>query len=91
MELNLVTIKAVSNLFTLNELQTELEKATMAMLQQPDKIISATTGAGSSYTKQISMSAQELVELLSYALEYKQTGTISSDGSNIMYTVTFLP
>lgn len=92
MDLNITTISAVANIFTVDELQQNLKEATLKMLESPDAIISASTGAGASYTKQLNMTAQELVELLTYALEYKQTGTIaSSGGNNIMPTITFFP
>lgn len=91
MDLSIITIKAVANLFTLSELHQELKNATLAMLQNPDAIVSASTGAGASYTKQLNMTATELVELLSLALEYKQTGSITNgSGSNIMTSQTFL-
>lgn len=92
MELTVNIIKAVANLYALDELQIELKEATTKMLQAPDAIISASTGAGASYTKQLNMTASELVELLSLALEYKQYGSIStSGGSNIMPAITFFP
>lgn len=90
MELTLNLIKSVANLFTLSELHQELKNATLAMLQNPDSIISASTGAGASYAKTINMKPAELVELLSACLEYKQSGTISAGGNNTMQTVTFL-
>lgn len=77
-------------MYSVDELQIELQKATIAMLENPNAIVSASTGAGASYQKMISMTAQDMVELFSYALEYKQTGVLSSGGSNIMHSVTFL-
>ena len=51
------------------------------MLANPEKIISASTGSGASYTKTVSMSASDLVELLTLALEYKKNGFVTS-GNN---------
>lgn len=89
MELTLNLIKSVANLFSIEELQTQLQKATLAMLENPDSIISASTGSGASYSKSINMKPAELVELLSACLEFKQSGTISA-GGNIMPSVTFI-
>lgn len=89
MELTLNLIKSVANLFSIDELQQNLQRATLAMLENPDQIVSASTGAGASYTKQLNMKPSELVELLSACLEYKQSGTISAGGSNIMQSVTY--
>ena len=91
MDLNITTISAVANIFTVDELQKNLKEATFKMLENPDAIVSASTGSGASYTKQLNMTAQELVELLTYALEYKQYGSISTGGSNIMRAVTYFP
>lgn len=90
MELTVNIIKSVANLFTVDELQQNLKQATLAMLENPDQIVSASTGSGASYTKQLNMKPSELVELLSACLEYKQTGGFSAGGSNIMHSVTFL-
>lgn len=90
MELTLNVIKSVANLFSVEELQQNLQRATLAMLENPDSIISASTGSGASYTKHLNMQPAELVELLSACLEYKQTGSLSAGGSNIMPTVTFI-
>lgn len=67
-----------------------MQRATLALLENPDSIVSASTGSGASYSKQINMTAQDMVELFSYALEYKQTGSISSGGSNIMRSQTII-
>ena len=90
MELTINVVKSVANLFTIDELQQNLQRATLAMLENPDSIISASTGSGASYTKSINLRPSELVELLSACLEYKQTGSLSAGGSNIMPTVTFI-
>lgn len=91
MEITTTIIKAVANTFPTTEaLQEALNKAVSQMLENPDAIVSASTGAGASYSKQITMTAQDLVELLSYALEYKETGLITTDGSNIHYSFTWI-
>ena len=90
MELTFNLIKSVANLFSIEELQTQLQKATLAMLENPDSIISASTGSGASYSKSINMKPAELVELLSACLEFKQSGTISTSGNNIMPTISLI-
>lgn len=89
MEITYVTIKAVAELFSEEELRHNLADAVTQMLENPDQIVSASTGAGASYTKQLNMNAQELVELLSLCIEYKTSGTISG-GNNIMNTRTLI-
>lgn len=89
MNLSELKIKAVASLYTVEELETELKKATVEMLSNPEKIISASTGSGASYTKTVTMTAGDLVELLSYALEYKLNGGISS-GGNVMNVITLI-
>lgn len=85
-------IKAVAATYdTVDALQQDLANAVQDMMANPDAIVSASTGAGASYSKQISMTAAERVELLSYALDYKQYGYVSTDGDNIHYSFTWLP
>lgn len=83
MNLTVETIKAVADCYTLEELQNELKRATAAMIQNPERIVSASTGSGASYTKAENMTAQELVELLGFALQFKKTGSFSTGGNNI--------
>ena len=91
MEITESVVKGISALYTVAELQTELQKAVKEMLENPERVVSASTGSGASYTKDLMLSPQELVELLTYALEYKRTGVISNGGNNIMDTITFFP
>lgn len=87
MELSESVIKGVAEALTIEELKERHKEAVLAMLDNPATIVTASTGAGASYSKQIQMTAQELVELLGYAINYKQYGIISSSGSNIMDVV----
>lgn len=89
MEITETIIKGVALLYTVDELQTELRTAIQEMLANPERVTAASTGSGASYTKELMLSPAELVELLTFALEYKQTGTISAGESNIMDTVTY--
>lgn len=82
---------AVANLYSIEELQEELKSATLNLLSNPDRIISASTGAGASYTKALNMSPKDLVELLSYALKYKQYGEITTGGSNQWNVCVYSP
>ena len=81
MNLSENVIKAVANIYSVEELETELQKAVIEMLANPEKIISASTGSGASYTKTVSMSASDLVELLTLALEYKKNGFVTSSNN----------
>lgn len=87
MNLNEQVIKAVANIYSVEELETELQKAVIEMLENPEKIISASTGSGASYTKTVSMSASDLVELLTLALEYKKNGFVTS-GNNVFRVIS---
>ena len=89
MNLSDTVIKAVANLYTVEELEQELANAVNEMLKNPDRIVSASTGAGASYTKALNMTSQELVELLTFAIEYKKNGFIGG-GSNIMSFVSVI-
>ena len=51
MNLTETVIKAVANLYTVEELEQELAKAVNEMLKNPERIVSASTGAGASYRK----------------------------------------
>lgn len=90
MNLSETTIKAIAELYTIEELKLNLNNAVQEMLQNPEKIISASTGSGASYTKTVTMSAVDMVELFSMAIEYKQNGFIGSSGNNIMRVVSWI-
>lgn len=82
---------SISNLYTVEELQLKLRDATEAFLANPERIVSATTGSGASYSKQANFLPSELVELYSYALNYKQTGEIRGLAQNQWHVVTYYP
>lgn len=71
MQLTETIIAAVAESFTAAELAEKKSEAVAAFLANPNAIVSASTGAGASYTKEISMTAQDAVELFSAALRYK--------------------
>ena len=89
MNLSETVIKAVANLYSLEQLEQELATAVKEMIENPERIISASTGAGASYTKALNMTSQELVELFTFAIEYKKNGFIGG-GSNIMSFVSVI-
>lgn len=91
MELSEAVIKGVAEALTLEELKERHTNAVLQMLANPAAIVSASTGAGASYTKAIQMTAAELVELLTYAINYKLYGVISNSGSQIMDVVVLNP
>ena len=75
-------VTSIAELFTLAELQEKLREATINLLENPERIVSATTGSGASYSKSMNFYPQELVELYSQAIQYKQAGELSTGGSN---------
>ena len=91
MELTEAVIKGVADALTLEELKERHTDAVLNMLANPAAIVSATTGGGASYSKAIQMTAAELVELLTYALNYKIYGCITNSGSQIMDVVVLNP
>lgn len=91
MELSEAVIKGVAEALTLEELKERHTDAVLQMLANPAAIVSASTGAGASYTKAIQMTAAELVELLTYAINYKTYGVISNSGAQIMDIVLLNP
>ena len=91
MEITEAIITAVAEALSIEELKERHTEAVLKMLSNPSQIVSASTGSGASYSKQIQMTAQELVELLTYAINYKKYGVISNSGSNIMDIVVLNP
>ena len=75
-------VTTIADLFSLGELQEKLREATMNLLENPDRIVSASTGSGASYSKSMNFYPQELVELYKLAIQYKETGELSTCGSN---------
>lgn len=84
-------ITSVAALYTLSELREKLKDAVEQMLNNPERIVSATTGSGASYSKALNMKVEEYVELLSYAMQYKETGEITTGGSNQWHVAAFYP
>lgn len=81
MNITLPLIKAICTLYTPEEIKSKIAEFTAALLENPDVIISASSGTGQSYSKQIVATPDKLIELFSYALEYAETGSISGGGS----------
>lgn len=70
------TIRAYAENYTLQQLQAKLREA-MELLATGGVITQAATGGGTSYTRQITMSPAEAVELYQAAIEYKTCGGVS--------------
>ena len=83
-------IKAICTIYSTDEIKSKIAEFTTALLENPDVIISASSGTGQSYSKQIVATPDKLIELFSYALEYAETGTISGGGSGA-YSVVASP
>lgn len=64
------TIRAYAENYTLQQLQAKLREA-MELLATGGVITQAATGGGTSYTRQITMSPAEAVELYQAAIDYK--------------------
>lgn len=89
MKLTTTLIASVANTYTLEELQQRHADAVAAMLDNPDSIVSASTGAGASYTRQINARPAELVELYAAALAHKQ-GLPPSTGAASVHSFVFV-
>lgn len=70
MQITETIIRALSSL-PLEQVQANFDRCLQAFIANPDKIISATDGAGQSYSKSLSGTAQEMVELWQEVLDYK--------------------
>lgn len=81
-------IKAICSLYTPEQIKEKIAEFTTALLNNPDVIISASSGTGQSYSKQIVATPDKLIELFTYALEFAETGTISSTGSGAFSVVS---
>lgn len=91
MDINESLIISIANIHTVDELQLKLKEATEAFLANPDRIVSAATGSGASYSKQANYLPADLVELYTYALQYKRTGEIGGLAQNQWNVVTYYP
>lgn len=91
MDISEELIISISTLYTVEELQTRLKDATEQFLSNPERIVSATTGSGASYSKQANFLPKDLVELYSYALQYKRTGEIGHLSQNQWHVVAHYP
>lgn len=81
-------LKALTITFTIEELRAKvIEYTTQLATQGGDTIISATTGSGEGYTKQITARLDELVVLFSSALDYAENGGQMSTGSGCVMEV----
>ena len=92
MKLTFTIIEAVADSFpSVESLQAARDAAVQAMLQNPDQIVTAATGAGASYTKRINATPAELVELYSMALRYKQGLPLESGQTQVNNVMVFWP
>lgn len=69
-------IRAYAENYTLPQLRDKLREA-MELLATGGVITQAATGGGTSYTRQITMSPADAVELYQAAIEYKTGGGVS--------------
>lgn len=92
MKLTMTIIEAVADSFpSVEALQEAKDAAVQAMLQNPDQIVTAATGAGASYTKRINATPAELVELYALALRVKKGEPIESSMTQVNHTMVFWP
>lgn len=70
MQISATLIRAAATLPE-ETIRANLQRALDAFMESPDSIISASTGAGASYTKKISATAAEMVEFWQTVLDYK--------------------
>ncbi len=77
MQITDTIIRAYAALYSCVELRSMLADATRK-LGSGGLITSATTGAGTGYTRTIAMSPEEAIELYQRVIEYKQGRTVPS-------------
>lgn len=71
MKITKTLIRSIANSYTISELQCKIHEA-LEKLGTGGVITSAASGGGTSYTRQITGTPDELVELYQRALDYKQ-------------------
>lgn len=92
MKITYTIAKAVADSFpTLEALEEARAAAVAALLQNPDQIISASTGAGAAYTKRLNATPAELVELYEQALRIRQGLPMLNDTTQVHPVVVSWP
>ncbi len=76
-------VKTIANMYTVEQLTMKITEMVSDLENNGSTIISASTGAGASYTRRIEASREDLISLYSAALDYKngieaKTGFIST-------------
>lgn len=90
MDITAELIKTFATSFTASELATMKQQAMNALIAGSERIVSASTGAGASYTKELNYAPQDLLELIGYAEQYQQTGHLPT-GGQIYTPIAFYP
>ena len=84
MKITYTIVKAVADSFpSLEALEEARAAAVAALLQNPDQIISASTGAGAAYTKRLNATPAELVELYEQAVRVRQGLPMLNDTTQV--------
>lgn len=91
MDLTKELITAFASSYSIEQLQTMKQDALQALLNNQERIISASTGAGASYSKAQNYSPKDLLELISYALETKQNNGELPSGGTTFKPIVFFP
>ena len=81
-------IVSIAQMYTVEQLQAKIVELIKDVETNGSSIISASTGAGASYTRRIEASRLELLELYQAALEYKLNGETVAD-TGFISTVRF--
>lgn len=79
-------VRSVASMYTLEQLNDKIAGLITDLETNGSSIISASTGAGASYTRKIEASREDLLSLYSAAKDYKQ-GIVASGGA--VYPVEF--
>lgn len=79
-------VRSVASMYTVEQLQEKIAGLITDLETNGSSIISASTGAGASYTRKIEASREDLLLLYQAALEYKM-GIVSKGGD--IYPVQF--
>lgn len=65
-------VRSIAGMYTLEQLQEKINSMILDLETNGSSIVSASTGAGASYTRKIEASREDLISLYTAAIDYKQ-------------------
>lgn len=82
-------IRAFAAAYTLQQLEEMRSRALEELVENPNVLTSVNTGGGASYSQQERMTAQERIELLQRAIDYKtgkaHQGDVAQFGTPVIW------